>query len=61
MKKAYNCDICRENKPPTELMGCNFSSMSAFKLDTAHSTDGVHLCKDCLKQLKEQLPHLILC
>lgn len=55
MKKVYNCDICRDEKSPEQLIGFNFSGMKKFKLDTAHSTDGVHACKDCLKQIKEQI------
>lgn len=56
MKKVYSCNICREEKSPEQLIGCNFLSMTKFKLDTARSTDGTHICKDCLKQLKEQTP-----
>jgi hypothetical protein len=58
MKQVYNCDICREEKSPGQLIGCNFIGMTKFKLDTARSTDGVHICKDCLKQLKEQIPQV---
>lgn len=54
MKKIYNCDICRDTKSPDELIGCRFSSNKHFELDTAHSTDAAHICKDCLRQLKEQ-------
>ncbi len=55
MKQTYNCDICREQKIPNELIGFNFTGMKKFKLDHARSTDGVHACKDCLRQIKEQI------
>lgn len=56
MKEVYNCDICREVKSKGQLIGCNFKNMKEFKLDVPQSTQGVHICKDCLKQLKEQIP-----
>lgn len=54
-KIIYNCDICRENKNHAELIGLNFSGMKEFKFDTAASTDGVHICMDCIRQIKEQI------
>ncbi len=56
MKKVtYSCDICRDETPKDQLMGCNFRNMKEFKLDTAASTDGVHICMGCLRQLEQQL------
>jgi hypothetical protein len=57
-KRVYTCDICRSEKSPGQLIGCNFTNMTQFKLATVYSTDGVHICKDCLKQLKEQIPNV---
>ena len=54
MKKVYTCDICREEKSPGQLIGCIFSNFKTFELGSAHRTDGVHICKDCLKQIKDQ-------
>ena len=55
MNKVYKCDICREEKSVGQLIGFNFGSMTKFKLDAARSTDGTHACKDCMKQIKEQI------
>ncbi len=55
MKKIYSCDICRDEKSVGQLIGCNFSGMHKFKLDTARSTDGTHICKDCLQQIADQV------
>lgn len=55
MKMVYNCDICREEKKPNDLVGLNFVSNTKFKLDSFQSTDGVHICKNCIQQLEEQL------
>ena len=54
MKKIYSCDICRDEKSVGQLIGCNFSNMTKFKLDTPRSTDGTHICKDCLQQIVDQ-------
>lgn len=55
MKKIYSCEICKEAKDPSQLMGCSFHSMYQFKLTDAKNTDGQHICIDCLSQLKHQL------
>ena len=56
MKKViYSCDICRDPADRVSLVGLNFSGMKRFKIDTVQSTDGVHICIGCLKQLQEQL------
>lgn len=54
-KITYTCDICRDETPKQQVMGCNFSGMKKFKLDTPESTDGVHICMSCLDQLRVQL------
>jgi hypothetical protein len=56
LKKTYSCDVCREEKSQGQLIGCDFTDLKKFKLSHATATDGVHICKDCLKQLKEQIP-----
>lgn len=56
MKKVtYSCDICRDETPKERLYGCHFTDLKNFKLKSADSTDGVHICVDCLDQIKEQV------
>lgn len=52
---TYSCNICRDVMPKDQLLGCNFSGMKKFKLDTPGSTDGVHICMGCLGQLQAQM------
>ena len=55
MKKIYTCDICREEKSPEQLLGVVFEDLHKFKLGFPSDTDGVHICIECGKQLKELL------
>jgi len=58
VKRVYSCDIHRgEVQDPNKLRGINFKGIASnqFKIDTYNSTDGVHICIECLKQLREQL------
>jgi len=55
VKKVYTCNICRDGKETPELMGVMFSVNNIFTLGMPSSTDGVHICFDCLKQLKAHL------
>jgi hypothetical protein len=55
MKRIYSCDICSEEKSRGQLIGFNFSNMVKFTLASADTTDGKHICKECLKQISEQL------
>jgi len=57
-KIIYSCDICREEMHKSKLHGCNFSGMKTFKLDTASSTDGIHICEDCLLILKNEIARI---
>lgn len=59
MKQVYWCDICKDEKSLGQLIGLKFSGLKKFKLDTVHSTDGTHICKDCLLQIKEQIASVI--
>lgn len=54
-REVYRCDICREEKAPEFMMGCNFKDLYRFVLDTPGTTKGVHICTQCLDQLAEQL------
>ena len=54
-KTIYNCDICREDKPGKDLFGVNFSNMQEFTLGGFGSTEGVHICFKCAKQLRRHL------
>lgn len=58
-KAVYNCDICRDVMPMTNLVGCNFSTMKKFKLCGPESTQGTHICGSCLQQIVEQAPPFI--
>ena len=55
MKKVYSCDICRDEVKDTDLYGVCFSNMRTFTLGGYGSTDGVHICKFCAKQLQTHL------
>lgn len=54
-RAIYICDICREDTPKENLMGCRFSDLRQFKLSPPESTDGIHICMLCLNQLREQI------
>lgn len=54
-REVYRCDICREEKDRELMMGCRFSDMHRFTLDTPGTTKGTHICTLCLDQLEEQL------
>lgn len=61
MKKVtYYCDICSDETPKLDLFGCRFSNMKDFTLSAADSTDGRHVCKRCLWQLREQSKEIAL-
>lgn len=52
-KTTYSCNICREVKPEGKLLGIVFVDLHNFKFDFPSETEGVHICNDCIKQLKE--------
>lgn len=56
---TYKCDICRDPKPYADLMGVRFTDYRNFKLSDPSSTDGVHICLPCGRQLAKQLPDRI--
>ncbi len=53
-KKIYNCDTCRDVKKVHELYGLNFKNLTEFTIDRAESTEGVHICKNCIRQIQAQ-------
>ena len=56
MKRIYSCDICRDEiKDPSDSFGVHFSNMTDFTLGGCGSTDGVHICYCCARQLREHL------
>ena len=55
MKQVYTCDICREVKSPEQLSGVVFKDLHNFKFGLPSDTCGIHICKECKKQLKELL------
>lgn len=57
-RKIFWCDLCREEFKPEklgELYGLNFTNNWQFKVDSARSTDGQHVCHSCAAQLVNQL------
>lgn len=58
-KAVYNCDVCRDEMPRTQLIGCNFSGMKKFTLSAPETTQGVHICGGCLQQIAEQAPKFL--
>ena len=54
MKITYNCDICRDNMPKSEMVGCYFQGIKKFTLSKPENTEGVHICKGCLNQIVSQ-------
>jgi DNA-directed RNA polymerase subunit RPC12/RpoP len=56
MKTVYNCNICGDKKEKVEhLFGVNFSSDKTFDLGGYGSTDRIHICYDCARQLRVHL------
>ena len=51
MKKVYSCNICSDEMPANNLIGLRFSNLKQFKFSHARQTDGIHICKGCLKQI----------
>ena len=62
MRRIYNCDICRDEiKDPRNSFGVCFSNMTDFTLGGYGSTDGVHICYRCARQLREHLNNKQIC
>jgi len=58
-EKIYTCNICREyHQPKDTLTGVYFNSKNEFEFRDPRETDGVHICKRCLKQLKTLLEEI---
>jgi hypothetical protein len=55
MKRAYACNLCRDEFPVDQMIGVYFTNMKDFHFDTASSTDGVHICKRCIPQLQVEI------
>ena len=56
MKRIYSCDICKDEiKDPRDSFGVHFTNMADFTLGSYGSTDGVHICHRCARQLREYL------
>jgi hypothetical protein len=59
LKKVYSCDICSDEKEPIDLLGLRFSNNTDFVIGYAQSTDGKHICIDCLVQIRHgELPKM---
>jgi hypothetical protein len=55
-KKVYTCNICQDNiVNPSDLFGVVFSSIKIFSLGGYGSTDGIHICYTCARQLVAHL------
>ena len=55
MKQEYACDICRNSKSRNDLVGLCFSGLTNFRFVIASSTEGVHICNPCIKQLRIEI------
>jgi len=56
IKTIYFCDICRDEiKNPVDSFGICFSNLTEFTLGGYGSTDGLHICYRCAKQLQKEL------
>jgi hypothetical protein len=52
LRNIYSCDICGDEKPVADLVGLRFRNMREFQIDGPRTTDGKHLCIDCLIQIR---------
>ena len=56
LKKIYSCNICGERIDNlSDSFGVRFSDMRKFTLGNYGCTDGIHICFNCARQLKEHL------
>lgn len=51
LKQIYSCEICRDEKRLSELIGLKFSGMTSFKFSSPKHTNGIHICRPCIKQI----------
>ena len=61
MEKIYSCNICGDKIEKTDLskaVGIHFYDLKKFTIGGYASTDNVHICEGCLKQLKYHLKGL---
>lgn len=54
----YKCDVCRSIVQKQDILAVHFANMKDFKLLRPNCIGfddhkGVHICKRCLKQLKD--------
>lgn len=64
LRFEWRCDVCSTDfrtraEAQKDLLGCNFSSMRKFKLDTIDSTQGTHICIYCIAQIYQQAPEMV--
>ena len=52
---VFKCNICRDRKSLSELIGVIFSTNTKFRLGDPKATDGCHICDSCLTQIYEQM------
>lgn len=56
MKKIYTCNIHGEKiENPDDSFGVYFKNLKDFTLSRYDATEGIHICYQCAKQLKEHL------
>lgn len=60
LKKQYICDICERERPFSAIRGVFFKNYPYgdcppdFEIREPNSTDGTHLCTDCIDLIKKQ-------
>lgn len=55
VKKTYSCSLCKREIAPNNLYGVCYRSKLNLSLGDADSTEDVHICHGCAKQLYDEL------
>jgi len=55
VEKTYSCSLCKCKTVPDSLYGVCYRSKLNLSLDDADSTEDVHICHRCAKQLYDEL------
>ena len=62
VKRTWSCDICLEQFGSDrlgQLFGIRFIGMHKFKVGEARTTEGQHVCYDCIRQIVEQMGEVV--
>lgn len=62
---VYTCDTCHndvaairgnvEDEMPKDIVGICFATSTEFHFNSSHSSDNLHICKECIKQFKREI------